>query len=602
MQKKLKVKLLIFSLVSICLAFSAVKSVVSVDSNKSDTYSWPMYQNDLRHSGYSSSPGPLGNETLWKFVTNDTFWIAPTIADGILYAGSDQYGSIYALNVSAGTLIWRYTTPGPISSSPAVVDGLLFVGYVGGFCALNASNGWFLWNFATPYQSTYTSPAVLDGVVYTCGSDGNIYAFDASTGSKIWAFNTNGTILSAPALDNHLLIVSSSPLNWAINSNVYALSASTGSLVWNFTSKSEFHESPTIADDMVFVGSQDGYLYALNETTGEKLWGYAAKLWSYDGYGYTLGGYVGSAAIANGRVYFAAENENSSRFTNIYALDEATGAKIWVYQMGGFINTAVVVAGDEVFLTGNDRYIYALNAETGCEIWKYMTGSGIMSSPSIANDTIFVGSDDGGMYAISGEFLAYAPNPTAKPTATPGPTPTSSPMPTRSPLSTPSSSPSSTPSPTPPAYVGFEVSGNITASQMSDVSLLTNQTTTKISFTVTGESGTFGFSNITIAKSRIPQATTPIIYADGTIVPDQGFTQDANNYYVWYTVHFSTHQILIEFTDNDTAVSPQPTNQTSGSPGQMSLQPVIYGLIIAFSIVTVVSLVLKLALHEKKKT
>ena len=137
---------------------------------------------------------------------------------------------------------------------------------------------------------------------------------------------------------------------------------------------------------------------------------------------------------------------------------------------------------------------------------------------------------------------------------------------------------------------------------MSNISLLTNQTTTKISFTVIGESGTFGFSNITIAKSRIPQTTTPIIYIDGAVVPDQDFAQDARNYYVWYTVHFSTHQILIEFSPKDAATAtPQPTNHISEGEGEISLQSVIYGLTIASAIVALVFLVLKLALYEKKK-
>ena len=239
--------------------------------------------------------------------------------------------------------------------------------------------------------------------------------------------------------------------------------------------------------------------------------------------------------------------------TNIYALDEETGAKIWTYHMSGFVNGAVVVAGNDVFLTGNDRYIYALNAQTGCDVWKYMTGSGFMSSPSIANGTVYVGSDDGSLYGIGGDTLSDAPNPTAKPTATPGPnansfTHTKRFHSTNIHFSAP---PTPTLIPTPPAYVGFEISGNITRlSNSSDVSLLTNQTTTKISFKVTGESGTFGFSNITIAKSRIPYSTTPVIYADNTIVPEQGYTQDANNYYVWYIVHFSTHHILIEFNSD----------------------------------------------------
>ena len=111
--------MLFVALASICFGFSRhFNSVIGVDSKNSDAYSWPMYQNDLRHSGYSPSPGPLGNQTLWKYTTNDTFWTAPTIANGILYAGSDQHGSIYALNVSTGTLMWRYTTRIPYPHHP----------------------------------------------------------------------------------------------------------------------------------------------------------------------------------------------------------------------------------------------------------------------------------------------------------------------------------------------------------------------------------------------------------------------------------------------------------------------------------------------------
>jgi hypothetical protein len=41
----------------------------------------------------------------------------------------------------------------------------------------------------------------------------------------------------------------------------------------------------------------------------------------------------------------------------------------------------------------------------------------------------------------------------------------------------------------------------------------------------------------------------PTIYIDGKIAENQGYTQDAANYYVWYTTDFSTHQISIAFTD-----------------------------------------------------
>jgi hypothetical protein len=98
--------------------------------------------------------------------------------------------------------------------------------------------------------------------------------------------------------------------------------------------------------------------------------------------------------------------------------------------------------------------------------------------------------------------------------------------------------------------VNLAINGNITGAQVSSAAITTNQTasTTTLSFTVTGESGTSGFCNITIPKTAVPYGSTPTVYVDNQTCQSQGYTQDANNYYLWYTVHFSTHQIAIVFT------------------------------------------------------
>jgi hypothetical protein len=84
---------------------------------------------------------------------------------------------------------------------------------------------------------------------------------------------------------------------------------------------------------------------------------------------------------------------------------------------------------------------------------------------------------------------------------------------------------------------------------MSKVTIAKNQsvTTTTVSFTVTGESGTTGFSNITIPKSAVLYGTTPTIYIDNQPAQNQGYLQDRNNYYVWYSTHFSTHEVTMQF-------------------------------------------------------
>jgi hypothetical protein len=105
-----------------------------------------------------------------------------------------------------------------------------------------------------------------------------------------------------------------------------------------------------------------------------------------------------------------------------------------------------------------------------------------------------------------------------------------------------------------------------------------------VSFTVSGVSGSTGFGNVTIPKNAVAYGTTPTIYIDGQPASNQGYTQDTNNYYVWYTTHFSTHEVTIVFTE--TSPSPTPTTQ-SGLP-----QEAIYGVAIAVVIAAIIVVVL----------
>jgi hypothetical protein len=157
-------------------------------------------------------------------------------------------------------------------------------------------------------------------------------------------------------------------------------------------------------------------------------------------------------------------------------------------------------------------------------------------------------------------------------------TPSTTPTPTITPTPTPTATPTQIPSPTPNTIqankddntkISIEINGNLTTSQFTNVTITTNQTavTTTLSFTVTGETGTSGFCNMTISKAEIPYGTTLVVYIDGQSAVEQGYTQDSQNYYVWYTTHFSTHNVELRFAG-------QPTS-TSGSPMLM------YGAIIA---------------------
>ena len=280
-------------------------------------------------------------------------------------------------------------------SSPAVVNGVIYFGSSeGNVYALNAGTGATLWSFdgASPIGQAYveSSPAVVNGVVYVGSivvgpfdggdlSGGNVSALNASTGGLLW---TGGGPVghSSPAVVNGVVYAGS----W--DGNVYALNASTGALLWSFPTPDFVDSSPAVGNGVVYITSHTS-LYALNASTGAKLWSYAT------------GGYVESSpAVANGVVYFGSDDHN------VYALNASTGAKLWSYATGSLVESSPAVANGVVYITSNDTNVYALNASTGDKLWSYATGDSLgdllESSPAVANGVVYF-SANGNVFGLN---------------------------------------------------------------------------------------------------------------------------------------------------------------------------------------------------------
>jgi len=73
-------------------------------------------------------------------------------------------------------------------------------------------------------------------------------------------------------------------------------------LKWSYTTGNTVSSSPAVVNGVVYVGSWDGNLYALNAHTG-------ARLWSYD----TVYEVWSSPAVANGVVYVGAVTTTCTR-------------------------------------------------------------------------------------------------------------------------------------------------------------------------------------------------------------------------------------------------------------------------------------------------
>jgi outer membrane protein assembly factor BamB len=77
---------------------------------------------------------------------------------------------------------------------------------------------------------------------------------------------------------------------------------------------------------------------------------------------YTTGGAVSSSAVAHGVVYIGSGDGN------VYALNASTGAKLWSYTTGNIVSSSPAVAHGVVYVGSHDGHVYALNASTGARL------------------------------------------------------------------------------------------------------------------------------------------------------------------------------------------------------------------------------------------
>ena len=165
----------------------------------------------------------------------------------------------------------------------------------------------------------------------------------------------------------------------------------TNQTQWTYTTDDSVESSPAIADGKVFIGSNDGKVYALDQYTGARIWNY------------TIGnGVVSSPAVVYGKVYVG------SLDARVYCLDAATGAHLWNRTTGNWINTSPAVAYGKVYVGSYDGKVYCFDAVTGEFLWNRMIGNWIAySSPAVAYGKVYAGSLDGRVYCLDASTGAY---------------------------------------------------------------------------------------------------------------------------------------------------------------------------------------------------
>ena len=202
---------------------------------------------------------------------------------------------------------------------------------------------------------------------------------NVSTLTSAWSYPAVGVIGTSPAVANGVLYFGS------LDKSLYALDARSGSNLWKFPTQSAVVSTPVVANGVVYVGSSDHSLYALDAHTGKKLWSFAT------------GDFIDSTpAVADGVVYIGSGDHS------LYAVDARTGKKLWSFATGDFIDSTPAVADGVVYIGSGDHSLYAVDARTGKKLWSFATGGVIYSTPAVADGVVYVGSFsyDHALYAV----------------------------------------------------------------------------------------------------------------------------------------------------------------------------------------------------------
>jgi outer membrane protein assembly factor BamB len=162
----------------------------------------------------------------------------------------------------------------------------------------------------------------------------------------------------------------------------------TGTLKWDFFAGSKVDSSPAIGSDgTIYVGCENGNLYALNPADGSQKWAYLT------------GGVIttSSPAIsADGTIYIGSHD------AYLYAI-YPDGSLKWKSQTGDSEASSPAIGADgTIYLASRDYNLYALNPADGSLKWKFATGNAMADSPAIGSDgTIYIGSNDNNLYAVN---------------------------------------------------------------------------------------------------------------------------------------------------------------------------------------------------------
>jgi|GEM_PF-6910713 len=367
----------------------------------------------------------------WTFQAKAKISGSPVTADGRVYVGSWDH-HLYAIDSATGKQLWAYATGNAIVAAPVVYQGTVFTGSRDGFVhAVDANSGELKWKlpvhdgkkfngynpngpwidcapviaaFAPKWNAMVRHPETRKWMrkmeesdpsyLFIGAHDRQMHAIDPKTGNEAWRVPTFNWIVSRAAVENYLVYFGS------MDGHIYALDAQCGALKWRYKAGQHLQYAPEVvpgsvvceavcgaplvAGGFVYCGGDDGFLYALDAATGEERWHFQTRKWIW-----------GQPRIFGQTIVVASSDGH------VYGLDASSGAKSWCARTGNANYADVIEWRGDALIACTDGRLYLICPRSGDVKKRIFLGSPMRCAPCVGEgDVVFAATCDGRLQAI----------------------------------------------------------------------------------------------------------------------------------------------------------------------------------------------------------
>lgn len=313
---------------------------------------WKEYVVVGNSAGIVSCFSLANGKLLWKHKTGATVYSSPAAADGVVVVGSSDKG-IYCFDIRTGKVRWKVQTGAPVVAAPMIHSGTVYIGASDTlFRALDLKTGKVKWEYRGVPGFVESRPLLYEGKVIVGAWDTYLYALDAETGSLMWKWsNGNPGVLFSPAAC------------WPVAANgkvfiaapdryLTAIDASTGTTLWR-TKQFQVRETIGISGDAsrIYARCMTDTVIAFSPASSsfDPVWAVNA------GYGYDID--PSMPIEKEGVLFFGTKNGL------VYALNGSTGSILWKHRISGtIVHTLVPLSGRRVIAADLDGTVVCLEA------------------------------------------------------------------------------------------------------------------------------------------------------------------------------------------------------------------------------------------------